>query len=94
MTQKSKVSKSFQAKKPVHRTREEINREYADQALQIGHKARLISESEAECTKLQDQVQEHLAIMIKLNAEAMALPPVVLQSVPEATPTPEQKETV
>lgn len=60
-----KVTKSFAPKK--HRSPQEIDNDYNQQALNAGHKAALAQ-------KLLSEVEEHHTIMLGLSEEARALP--------------------
>lgn len=60
---KKKKSLGFVGK----RTLQQNEREYADQAMQLGHKTRIVDQLKAECA-------EHTARLINLHEEAKTLP--------------------
>ena len=60
---------------PKTRTKQEIDQEYTHHAMQIGHKARVISQ-------LEEEVAVHVDKLKEINAEAMKLPP---ETNPDAT---------
>ncbi len=69
---KTKPPKGFQ---PVPRKRSEVEREYADSAIQLGHKTRIFHQKDEELKALHQEMLAHVADLTRLNKEAMALPP-------------------
>lgn len=65
------------------RARGEIDRDYSTQALNYGHKMRLITQFDQQIKTLEKECEDHLEAMIRLNAEGLALPPE-----PQTAPTP------
>lgn len=63
MAFKNPPAKGFKLKKPVERTREEIDQDYSQQAFQAGHKARMALEFQAEA-------EAHLERMRAISLEA------------------------
>lgn len=80
---KKKNKVGFNAKK---RTRQDIEREYADQAVQVGHKARMVSQ-------FQEEIDRHLARMNSCNREVMLLPADEKQPDGQTTPQQAQPQT-
>lgn len=69
------------------RPRPEIDREYQALALQTGHKSRLIVEHTTLTEQLQQEVQEHIEAMRKLDQEFQKAPADA-----EKTPEPNPKQ--
>lgn len=61
----SGLKKSFSQKK--QRTSDEINQDYSNHAIQLGHKTRIIRQ-------YQKEVEEHARRMTEINQEALDLP--------------------
>lgn len=70
------------------RTKQEIDQDYTHNAVQIGHKARVVSQ-------LQEEIDEHIEKLILINSEAMrlqvntavaAVPAEAVQAAPPAPP--------
>jgi hypothetical protein len=57
------------------RTREEINQEYNHHAVMYGHVSRVIAQQ-------QETRAEHMAAMVRLNAEGLKLPPLPAAEAP------------
>lgn len=77
---KSKKTHGFEVK----RTRQENEREYADHAMQLGHKTRIV-------TQLNEEIDQHTRRMVNLHEEAKTLP---AEQVPAPqTPTSEAPQT-
>jgi hypothetical protein len=55
------------------RTPEEIDQEYRNQALQLGHKESLIKQFEADTARLQGEIHSHHGIMKRLRLDQSAL---------------------
>jgi hypothetical protein len=58
----------FQRKKRKMRTKDEIDKDYTNHAVQIGHKARVVAQ-------LQEEIDAHITKLVDINKEAMLLPP-------------------
>jgi len=48
------------------RTKQEIDRDYTQNSVEIGHKMRVV-------TQLQEEIEQHVQKLIQINAEAMQL---------------------
>jgi hypothetical protein len=59
------------------RTREEIDQEYSQAAIMLGHKARVLAQVKADAKRLESEIDEHTQILLKLNQEGLALQAVV-----------------
>ena len=67
------------------RTRQEIDQEYSQVALMLGHKTRIMAQAQAEVTRLKADIEDSTEKLLLLNAEGLALPPETLKAVePEA----------
>lgn len=68
------------------RTRKEIDTDYSNSAILLGHKYRVLAQVKIEAERLEKEIQEHLNTLLSLNQEGMALPPEEkseLKAVPE-----------
>lgn len=68
------------------RTRKEIDTDYSNSAILLGHKYRVLAQVKIEAERLEKEIQEHLNTLLTLNQEGMSLPPAEkpeLQAVPE-----------
>ena len=67
------------------RTRQEIDQEYSQVAIMLGHKTRVMQQAINEADRLKAEIVESTKRLLELNAEGLALPPEPLKTVePEA----------
>jgi hypothetical protein len=67
------------------RTRQEIDQEYSQVAIMLGHKTRVMAQAQAEADRLKAEIVESTKRLLELNAEGLALPAEPLKAVePEA----------
>jgi len=67
------------------RTRQEIDQEYSQIAIMLGHKTRVMAQAQAEVDRLRAEILESTKKLLELNAEGLALPVEPLKAVePEA----------
>lgn len=73
------------------RTREEIDKDYQLEALNVGHKVRMFRQHQEQAEALEKDIDVHYKKMVTLTAEAQALPPLAptLAKAPDAVPMPE-----
>lgn len=57
------------------RTRQEIDQEYSNTAILLGHKSRVLAQVKAEAARIEKEIEQHTAQLLELNKEGMALPP-------------------
>jgi aspartate/glutamate racemase len=63
------------------RTREEIDQEYSQVAIMLGHKTRVMAQAQAEADRLKAEIAESTKRLLELNAEGLALPAERLNAV-------------
>jgi uncharacterized coiled-coil protein SlyX len=56
------------------RTRKEVDQDYSNQALLLGHKSRVLAQVKAEVERLEKEIKGHLDRLLELNQEGVALP--------------------
>jgi hypothetical protein len=56
------------------RTRAEVDAEYSQVALLLGHKTRVLSQVKAEAERMEAEMKAHLEKLLELNVEGMKLP--------------------
>ena len=66
--------KGFKKKPSAPRSKEGIDREYADHAIQVGHATRVISQMTKEMEGIQQDIEKRVARMEELNKEILAIP--------------------
>lgn len=67
------------------RTRQEIDQEYSQIAIMLGHKYRIMTQAQKEADRLKAEIADSCEKLLALNAEGLALPPEALKAVePEA----------
>jgi len=59
----------------VKRTRKDVDQEYSQQALLLGHKSRVLAQIKADFERVQGEINQHVAKLLELNKEGMSLPP-------------------
>lgn len=70
----SKKIKKLLGFKPKTRTRAEVDQEYSQHALQLGHKRRVLEQILEDAKRMEDQIQAHLDRLMSLNSEGMRIP--------------------
>jgi len=73
---------------PKQRTRKEVDAEYTNHAILLGHKTRQLAQINQDAGRCQKEIDDHLSKLLQLNEEGMKLPPEEAPS----TETVEQKE--
>ena len=74
------------------RTRQEIDQEYSQIAIMLGHKTRVMAQAQAEVDRYKAEIVESTKRLLELNAEGLALPVEPLKAVePEAILPPESQ---
>lgn len=63
------------------RTRQQVDQDYTQAAIMLGHKYRVLAQIKADSERVQKEIDAHLAKLLELNAEGMALPPEPIKSV-------------
>lgn len=58
----------------TQRTKHEVDQDYSNQAVLLGHKSRVLAQVEAEAGRLKKEIQGHLDRLLELNLEGMKLP--------------------
>lgn len=89
MSAKEKIEKDFAQKK---RTRKEVDADYQNEAVWLGHKIRLIATFNESISKLEKEVEGHTTRLLELNAEGVSLPPEEVKA-PETIETTSTVET-
>lgn len=59
----------------TQRTRKEVDSDYSNQALLLGHKSRVLAQVKAEAERLEKEIKAHTERLLELNVEGMKLPP-------------------
>jgi len=74
------------------RTRQEIDQEYSQIAIMLGHKTRVMAQAQAEVDRYKAEILDSTKKLLELNAEGLALPVEPLKAVePEAVLPPESQ---
>ena len=62
------------------RTRAQVDAEYSQTAVLLGHKARVLAQVKAEAVRLEKEIDGHLSTLLALNDEGMKLPAETAQT--------------
>jgi len=74
------------------RTRQEIDQEYSQIAIMLGHKTRVMAQAQAEVDRYKAEILDSTKKLLELNAEGLALPVEPLKAVePESVLPPESQ---
>jgi chromosome segregation ATPase len=62
------------------RTRKDVDNDYTQAALLLGHKYRVLHQIKSDAERVEKEIASHLATLLELNKEGMALPPEAVEA--------------